>query len=178
MLKTCLECLCSRENNEVYGTVLNGQANTAWPGPHLQNEIMFRLPRPLNANDEIEISGRMIPNPERLFLNLMTGTSVPDYQNIACQVEASFSVQNIFLRCIENGNKYEEVLDQYPADLFPDSEFKFIIKVRVNGSQILDIDIGESYAGSLELKHSLRDITFLSLSNDITKVDELKFRFA
>ncbi|KPJ19467.1 hypothetical protein RR48_11094 [Papilio machaon] len=195
MLKACLECIAgSRVDNEEVDVSrrMNGSSQRAppWPVTQLKNEIMFVLPKQLSAGDEITVAGNMIDNPQVLTVSLLTGSMSPDYQNIACQLEASFPAnptnQNrLLLKVIQNGND-EAVLGDYQSflatELFTDLSFKFGFSIRVSRSyqseHIIDIYVGESFLEQITLKHNIDDIRFLSLSGDVAKVEMLEFKFA
>ncbi|XP_013139081.1 PREDICTED: uncharacterized protein LOC106103767 isoform X1 [Papilio polytes] len=198
MLKACLECIagCFRsrvENEEVdVSSRMNGNSQRAppWPVTQLKNEIMFVLPKQLSAGDQITVAGNMINNPQTLTVSLITGSMSPDYQNIACQLEASFPANPINpnrlqLKVIQNGSN-ETIPGDYQSflatELFTDLSFKFGFSLRVSGSyqsgHILEIYVGESYLEQIILKHNIDDIRFLSLSGDVAKVEDLEFKFA
>ncbi|XP_068631035.1 uncharacterized protein [Battus philenor] len=194
MLKACWDCIAGQriQNEDIHTTQLNGSSQRAppWPQTQLSNEIMFILPKTLNVGDQITVAGNMMSDPKTLMVSFLTGNMSPDYQNIACQLEATFPANptnpnRLLLKVIENG--YDETVpgdyQTYLAtELFTDLSFKFGFSVRVNGNSqsgyTLEIFIGESYFEQVKLRHNLDDIRFLSLSGDIAKVDGLEFKFA
>ncbi|CAK1598746.1 unnamed protein product [Parnassius mnemosyne] len=194
MLKVCWDCIAGSrvENEDVHTTQLNGNTQRAppWPISQLSNEKMFILPKRLNAGDQINVAGNMMNDPKTLTVSLMTGNMTPDYQNIACQLEATFpsnpyNPNQLTLKIIENGYN-EEVTGDYQSflatELFTDLSFNFGFTIRVNGNyqsgHILDIFVGESFLEQVTLKHNIDDIRFLTLSGDIAKVHKLDFQFA
>ncbi|XP_023947744.2 uncharacterized protein LOC112052767 isoform X2 [Bicyclus anynana] len=183
MLKNCWECVMgSPVDNEVYGTMLNGGSqNTAWPESDTHNENMFRLPRPLRHGDLIEINGTLQDNPQRIRLNLTTGSYNPDVRNIACWAEANFAEGHFHISGSMNGqpDNNPPMGDPDLLGLFPDGKFNFTVAVKGNGfSSNLDIYVFEASMGTRTLKFNLNDITFLTIDGDINKIEDLKFTYA
>ncbi|CAK1546059.1 unnamed protein product [Leptosia nina] len=179
MLKVCWDCLFGngQQTEVVNGTALNG--HTVGSIAQRENEMAYKIPRPLQNEDVIEVKGLMRSNPERICIALMTGQYNIDYNNVACEVEARFiDGDNMVLRTIVNGQMDEQVLErERPSDLLP-AEFTFAFKlVQDYNSDRIEIAIGQSHLAEVDLKHSFQDISYVTLSHDILKVNELIFKF-
>ncbi|XP_049869986.1 uncharacterized protein LOC126369542 isoform X2 [Pectinophora gossypiella] len=166
------------QNEESYGVHLNGNTQGAppWPQPQTENETMFLLPRKLQYEDNILISGQMTNQPQLLTVNLVTDSNgMPDYQNIACQVEVRFNEDKTYLKTIINGN-VETINSDSPSELFGDSSFDFEFKITYRGPAV-EIYKGDSYLGQVDLKHSIDYIRYLTVYGDVQKVNKLEFKF-
>ncbi|XP_026321926.1 uncharacterized protein LOC113231681 [Hyposmocoma kahamanoa] len=192
MLKACWDCISGfnenrerQENGDAYGTRLSGNTQNAplWPNARYENENMFVIPRQLNSGDQIDVSGVMTHNCQSVTVNLVTGNSYPDDQNIACQVETSFSANNdrVAVRIKQNGY-VEEISGDHQnltaTDFFTSSNFTFSFSVSVSSdSHSLTVNLGDNYLTTITLKHRLEDIRFLTLYGDIEKITKLNFVF-
>ncbi|KAI8424469.1 hypothetical protein MSG28_002942 [Choristoneura fumiferana] len=171
-------------DNEVsYGTQLNGDSQRVPLRTGERN--MFVLPRAVNDGDSITVSGTF-NNPERFTVNLLTGYTSPDYNNIACQLEANFpspsnSTNGIILRMIDNGQT-EVINGTYMnhdvASLMTGSTFEITFKFETgNRGDTLSIFVKNSILEEFILKHQFDQISFLELRGD-ANVNGLAFQFA
>ncbi|XP_046963006.1 uncharacterized protein LOC124532258 isoform X1 [Vanessa cardui] len=180
MLKTCFECLIGTSNrteHDTYGTRLNGHTQTTmWST--LENEEVFRLPRPLKNDDIISIRGNMTENREKLYFNLKSGVPSPNNQDFVLQMGIDFSEDSITL--VTNNSGPRDPDSQRPSRILNTSDFKLKIQIRnYEDSMLIDIAIGDYSLDPLEVdRNSLENITFFTLSNDVIKVEELTFTYA
>ncbi|XP_050664543.1 uncharacterized protein LOC126965119 isoform X2 [Leptidea sinapis] len=166
------------QNEVAYNpTTVNGTSQgTMWSGAQRENEIALRLPRALDIDDIIHVSGQLKSNPEKFCVALTSG----NYDNIAAEVEAQFSQEDkIILRTSVNGFIEENDVERVKAsDFFPSTDFSIRFVIKPQDESIIDIYVGESALDSISLKHNMGQITHLTLSHDIRRVDELSFKFA
>ncbi|XP_075971680.1 uncharacterized protein LOC142973636 isoform X2 [Anticarsia gemmatalis] len=180
MWKTCWDCLLGDgiRPEESHSIQLNGNVTQAppWPTPRLRNEKMFILPRRLNENDTIIIHGETLAGPKQLTVALVTGSDMPDHSNVACQLQISYyDPDKIHLQIIENGN-YETVNEEEEtSNYFTDSSFK--IQFLVRSDTIIDVRVGDSHLESVQLRHDINRIKFLSVHGDVNRVSRLDFNF-
>ncbi|XP_037302993.1 uncharacterized protein LOC119193488 isoform X3 [Manduca sexta] len=173
MLKACWDCIAGdRTHSESpYGTQLTGDIHRAppWPRPRNEKETMLLLPKSLDSEDEVVVTGNLEGDARTLTIGLVTGMSEPDYQNVACQLDVNFpsnGANNIAIKVIQNGN-HELVNDGKPAtDYFIEGE-EFIIRFRVRNENYISIYVGPSFLEQVELKHNVNDIRFLAVNGDV-----------
>ncbi|XP_022119785.2 uncharacterized protein LOC110996435 isoform X2 [Pieris rapae] len=183
MLKMCWDCLFG--SNEAHDGINGRTVNDYALGStsHRENEMAFRLPRPLETGDIIKIEGIIKSDDRQKFrMALTTGENYIDKLNIACDVEADFLNNQFVIRTIVNGQIYDKILDSSrgdpsPTDMFPDSVPEFTLEFNVAEYNQIDISVGMSFLCSVDLKHNLRSISHVLLSDDILNVKELCFKY-
>ncbi|XP_026496630.1 uncharacterized protein LOC113401114 isoform X2 [Vanessa tameamea] len=179
MLKTCFECLIGtscRAEHDTYETRLNGHTQTTmWST--LENEEIFRLPRPLKNDDIISIRGNMTENRQKLFFNLKSGIPSQNNQDFVLQMGIDFSEDIITL--VTNNSGPRDPDSQRPSRILNTLDFKLKIQIRnYEDSMLIDVAIGDYSLDPLEVdRNSLENITFFTLSN-VIKVEELTFTYA
>ncbi|XP_030025593.2 uncharacterized protein LOC115444086 isoform X5 [Manduca sexta] len=140
---------------------------------------MLLLPKSLDSEDEVVVTGNLEGDARTLTIGLVTGMSEPDYQNVACQLDVKFpsnGANNIAIKVIQNGN-HELVNDGKPAtDYFIEGE-EFIIRFRVRNENYISIYVGPSFLEQVELKHNVNDIRFLAVNGDV-KIKKFEYEFA
>ncbi|CAH4035535.1 unnamed protein product [Pieris brassicae] len=176
----------SLKSNEAHDGI-NGRTVNGYPlgsTSHRENEMAFRLPRPLENGDIIKVEGIIKSDDRQKFcMALTTGDNYIDKHNIACEVEADFLNNQFVIRTVVNGQIYDKILDSSrgdpsPTDMFPDSVPEFILEFNVNAEyNQIDLSVGMSFLCSVDLKHNLRSISHILLSDDILNVKELCIKF-
>ncbi|XP_060801939.1 uncharacterized protein LOC106134725 isoform X1 [Amyelois transitella] len=169
--------------NYNFGNGLRGDqiyALPEWPRPKWPNDnsVVFLVPRTLQPENVIAISGSMMDNPNSLTISLVTEQSNTDNQNVSCQLDARFDENTLQLKTVMYGELQDVKNDNSitPTDLLAGSDFNISFTCRSgNGDNFFDISNHSSYLDQIPTGHDFSDIRYIVLEGNIDLVKTLEF---
>ncbi|XP_053603565.1 uncharacterized protein LOC128671257 isoform X2 [Plodia interpunctella] len=151
-----------------------------WPRPQWPNDnsIVFLIPRTLQTQSGITISGSVPSNPDSLTISLVSEQSNTNYSNIACQLDTRFNENTLNLNTVVYGELQDVKNDQSITanDILSGSDFNISFTCRSgNGENVFDISSNNSYIDQVPTGHDFSDIRYIVLEGNIDLVKTLEF---